>query len=225
MSPLDPPARPRHRDGGRPDPPPDTRRVFVAVFPPPEVLDALAGLRERLEPELPGLRWVGTGNLHFTLRFLGDRTGEEIERAVAVLDRVAPSAASFDLELSGLGVFPGWSRPRVLWLGCAAGGAVLEALARTLERGFRDARLGRADKRFVPHLTLGRWRDPRGLDRERAERTCARVARVAGFRVETVGLIRSRLDPGGSVYTPLHRARLTREPGSAGAGSGAGRPG
>lgn len=220
MSPVDYPARPRRREGGHRDPAPDTQRVFVAVFPPPSVLDTLAGLRERLEPDLPGLRWVGTGNLHFTLRFLGDRTEDEIARATAVLDAVAPPAAPFEVELAGLGVFPGWSRPRVLWLGCAGGGAVLEALARTLERGFRDARLGRADKRFVPHLTLGRWRDPHGLDVDLARRTCNGVDRVAGFRVETVGLIQSRLDPGGSVYTPLHQARLTGGPGPTAAGTG-----
>jgi len=201
------------RESGRGDPTSDIRRVFVAVFPPPEVLAALAELRRRLEPELPGLRWVGAGNLHFTLRFFGDRNPREIAGAAGVLDAVAAAAAPFAVELSGLGVFPGWSRPRVLWVGCAGGGAVLEALARTLERGFQEAGLGRADKRFVPHLTLGRWRDPRPADLARAQEACGAVGRVAGFRVESVGLIRSRLDPGGSVYTPLHGAPLARHPG------------
>lgn len=209
MTPVDYPARPRPRGGGRERrPAPETQRVFVAVFPPPDVLAALAGLRRRLEPDLPGLRWVGNGNLHFTLRFFGERTQEEIDRAAAVLDTVAPGVLPFDLELSGLGVFPGWSRPRILWLGCGGGGPVLEALARTLERGFREAGLGRSDKPFVPHLTLGRWRDARGLDLKRARTVCEAVGAAAAFRAEGVALIRSRLDPGGSVYTPLHEVRF-----------------
>lgn len=43
-------------------------RLFVAVWPPDEVLDAVAALPR---PEVPGLRWTGREQWHVTLRFLG----------------------------------------------------------------------------------------------------------------------------------------------------------
>jgi len=208
---TDDPAKPRRNRDPRPGGERrtgDTRRAFVAVFPSEAVGEGLAALRRRLEPALPGLRWVAPGNLHFTLRFFGDLTGPEIERAREVLDRTAAAALPFPLVLTGLGVFPGWRRPRVLWVGVGKGGERLEALARVIERGFREARLGKADKPFVPHLTLGRWRESRGLDIDAARAACEGMEWEAGLTVEQVQLTASELAPGGSVYTPLHVAAL-----------------
>ncbi len=183
-------------------------RTFVAVFPPPAVLGALGDLRRSLEPAMRTLRWTAERNLHFTLRFFGELTAEEAARAGEVLAAVAAGAAPFELVLEGVGVFPDWRRPRVLWVGTGRGGATLEALARTLERGFRGARLGKADKPFKPHLTLGRWRDTRDLDPETARASCDGRGPIAAFTVSEVGVIRSTLSPGGSIYRPLHTATL-----------------
>jgi 2'-5' RNA ligase len=191
-------------------------RTFVAVFPPPPVLEALGELRRSLEPAMRTLKWTAERNLHFTLRFFGDLTADEAARAGEVLSAVAAQAAPFDLDLHGAGVFPDWRRPRVLWAGCSRGGATLQALARTLERGFRDARLGKADKPFKSHLTLGRWRDSREMDAAAARTACDGVGSIASFTVQEVGVIRSTLSPGGSIYEPLHVATL-RRPGDAGA--------
>lgn len=46
-----------------------TARCFVALVPPAEVVDQLAGLRD---PTLDGVRWSRPEQLHVTLRFLGD---------------------------------------------------------------------------------------------------------------------------------------------------------
>ena len=44
-------------------------RLFVAVWPPEEVGDVLAGLSR---PDLPGVRWTAPERLLVTVRFLGD---------------------------------------------------------------------------------------------------------------------------------------------------------
>jgi 2'-5' RNA ligase len=208
MIPPDYPARPRRnedRAGRREE---KTVRAFAAVFPPESVLRELEALRERLLPAVPGLRWVASRNLHFTLRFFGNLSETEVEKAGGALEAVAPHCAPFDLALSGLGVFPGWKRPRVLWVGAALGGNTLEALARTLEREFRAVRLGKADKPFRAHLTVGRWREPPGESAERARSVCEEVGEIATFRVEEARIMRSTLGPGGPTYRALHQARL-----------------
>jgi 2'-5' RNA ligase len=186
----------------------ETVRTFAAVFPSPEVLEALGSLRTELEPHLPGLRWVAVENLHFTLRFFGNLTRAEIDRAAQAMGEVAPHCVPFDLELSGLGVFPSWKRPRILWAGAAVGGNTLEALARALEREFRAARLGKSDKPFKAHLTLGRWRDPRGQDLDPARSACEGTETIGTFRVEETRVMQSVLGPEGPKYTVLYRARL-----------------
>ncbi len=187
-----------------------TLRTFVAVFPPDDVLGALDQLKQRLEPQLPGLRWTARRNLHFTLRFFGDLTQEEVDRAGAVLQQTCAAAVPFEIELHGCGVFSNWRSPRVFWVGCCRGSATLEALARTLEHGFRDARLGKADKPFKAHLTLGRWRDSHGLDPDALKVACQAVGPIAAFTVERVGVIKSTLDPRGSIYEVMHQSRLDK---------------
>lgn len=43
-------------------------RLFVALWPPPEVLDRIEALPR---PDVAGLRWTGRRHWHVTLRFLG----------------------------------------------------------------------------------------------------------------------------------------------------------
>jgi 2'-5' RNA ligase len=213
MSPADYPARPSRearRESRRliPSRRDDVARSFVAVFPPESVLAALAELRRKLDLSLPGVRWIAPENLHFTLRFFGDLTREERTRAAEVLDAVVPARRVFPVELAGIGVFPHWRRPRVLWVGASEGSEALVDLSRALEQGFREAGLGRADKPFVPHLTVGRWREGAPAPPEDAPTRWSSIGGVGAFPVVEVALIQSVLGPKGSTYSPLHRAEL-----------------
>jgi 2'-5' RNA ligase len=62
-------------------------RLFIAVWPPADVLERLAQLPRS---EAPGLRWVPAERWHVTLRFLGDCDLVEVGRS---LDAAAFSSA------------------------------------------------------------------------------------------------------------------------------------
>ena len=47
-------------------------RLFVAITPPPAVLDELETRVAVLRPEWPALRWTGQPAWHVTLAFLGE---------------------------------------------------------------------------------------------------------------------------------------------------------
>jgi RNA 2',3'-cyclic 3'-phosphodiesterase len=188
--------------------PQDLARSFVAVFPPAAVLESVLELQRALGILLPGVRWVAPTNLHFTLRFFGDIDAAERVRAAQVMDEVAHERQRVDVELHGVGVFSSWKHPRVVWVGCGEGSDAFAELGRALEFGFREARLGKADKPFKPHLTLGRWRAFGAVIPESSVAACAAVGSLGRFEVEEVGLIQSKLSPKGSTYTFLHRARL-----------------
>src|SRR4051794_34164411 len=57
-------------------------RLFVAVRPPADVVDALAALKR---PHIPGGRWTTPEQWHVTLRFFGEVDDvDRIERALAL---------------------------------------------------------------------------------------------------------------------------------------------
>jgi RNA 2',3'-cyclic 3'-phosphodiesterase len=134
-------------------------RLFFALPLPSEV-------KETLRPLLDEARKVSGGGvgftkpeqLHFTLAFLGEQPGPEEALAAGESLREVPR---FELVLSGVGAFPSTMRPRVLWIGVTGGAAELIAAAERLQRALRERGFTLEERKFRPHLTLGRVR-PQG---------------------------------------------------------------
>ena len=186
-----------------------TTRAFIAVFPPAEVREAVAGHLDAVRTPRDGVAWVRAANLHFTLRFLGDLESARLEAArhALVAAAAAPDSAPFRVRLGGAGAFPGPARARVLWLGVNEGAAPLALLAGRVEAALVREGFPRADRPFTPHLTLGRPRDPDGTA-EAVARFLAAVFPQAEFAVGEIVLVSSALAAGGSIYAPIAHAAL-----------------
>src|SRR5712675_1442377 len=87
------------------------KRLFIGLELPPESKAALG----KLDPHLPGLRWLPPAQIHLTLSFLGDVEAPRQEALTGALTsvRVAP----FFLPLQGVGSFNARGRPSVVWVG------------------------------------------------------------------------------------------------------------
>ncbi|MBX6315678.1 MAG: RNA 2',3'-cyclic phosphodiesterase, partial [Isosphaeraceae bacterium] len=136
---------------------PSTTRTFVAIEIPSALSEALARLQTQLGPEVPDARWIGRGNFHVTLAFLGDVNDRDLDRlGRAVGEAVAPFEP-FALRLEGLGAFPEPGRPRSFWAGLA-GEALdrLKELQRAVSQAVASVGYPPSDDRFSPHVTLAR---------------------------------------------------------------------
>ena len=187
-------------------------RLFIAVDFSDEVAAGAAAVAGQMRRtlEVPGTRitWVKPGNLHLTLKFLGDTDEELVPEAIRALDAAADVHAAFTVRVRGAGGFPDLRRPSVLWLALAEGGDRMVRLAGDVERALVGAGFPRDERTFTPHLTVGRVRIAgRGADFAAA---CARVDdRDAGAcGIDRVTLYRSTLNPDGPAYTALRQCRL-----------------
>ena len=167
--------------------------------------EAVAPLRASGAP----VRWAAEPNLHITLRFLGEVADDQaapIGEALAVAVR---GAKAFDLGLGGVGAFPDFAAPRVLWIGVERHPA-LELLANDVEGALRPFGFEPELRPFQPHLTVGRAReDARGGDALRELEQLAAALDYSGvIPVEALDLMVSRHRSGGPVYQSLHRAAL-----------------
>jgi RNA 2',3'-cyclic 3'-phosphodiesterase len=183
-------------------------RLFLAVFPPPEVQRAAFGCIEALRRPGDGVSWVKPENLHYTLRFLGELGEDGARRAAEAAVEAAAKSREFTAALGGLGAFPNARRARVLWIGMSEGGEALVALAHDLDRALAQRGFGAPDKPFSSHLTLGRVREPH------ADWTAALAGPVPAdpstrFTVGGICVVESQLSPRGSIYTVRARAPLT----------------
>ena len=174
-------------------------RAFVALELDERLRAALAALQDRFRA-LAGLRLVRPEGVHLTLRFLGWSTTAELESLAPRLAAAARECAAFEAVVSGVFTFPERGSPRVLWLGVELPPSVRE-LQRACERAARASGFEAEERPFVPHLTLGRFR-------ERVPRPQLAPAELGPTRIETLVLFRSEPRRGGAVYTPLARFPL-----------------
>ena len=152
--------------------------MFVAVWPPPPVVEALQALHR---PEVAGLRWTGPEQWHVTLRFLGD-TDEAAAR-----EAFGRIAAGGEVEAE-LGPATGRFGRRVLHVPVHG----LEGLAAATVEA--TSGVGRPPDRrpFAGHITLARARPRRGVDL----RPLSGSAVAGGWTVGELTLVASHLGGG-----------------------------
>lgn len=172
-------------------------RIFVAVFPPPETQRALAEAARGL-PVAGRVRLTPPANIHLTLKFLGDASGEDLGRLAEALEPVRERHEPFEAGISGFGAFPSPKRARILWAGIGEGAEKLRALARDLEASLEPMGFQREERDYLPHLTLGRARA-----RPVALGTVESPSPVPGFFVRRVELVESVLGSAGAAYSTL----------------------
>jgi len=181
-----------------------TVRSFIAIPLEPALKNRLAQLQQQLRAEYPGLKTVTPDNLHLTLHFLGERSQDELAEFGRIMLSVGRKKKSFNVTLEGLGVFPNPRRPRVVWIGLTPPDEVIE-LYTLLSKELALAGLLPEQKPFRPHLTLGRFKDPR----RQAVSLCSILTHDCGsMRVDSMVLFRSRLTAKGAIHTPLVTAEL-----------------
>lgn len=166
-------------------------RLFVGIEFPPELKLRLS----LLCTGVPGAKWVDPGNFHLTLRFIGE-VGEDVaadvDEALAGL-----SGRRFALQLAGTGVFGG-NRPHALWVGVERSPELVRLRDR-IEQALIRAGLAPEARKFAPHVTLARLRDPP------VDKLGDFLTAHAGFRAEPLpvdhfSLIASFPTKSGSVY-------------------------
>jgi 2'-5' RNA ligase len=132
-------------------------RTFVAVFPPPDIREALFRAARDL-PASKAFRLIGPEKLHLTLKFLGNVAEDDLSRVAQALEPLRERHEPFEVSTSGFGAFPSERKARILWAGVGEGSEPLRAVALSVDDLLEPAGFGREQRPYVPHLTLGRAR-------------------------------------------------------------------
>ena len=148
-------------------------RAFLGIELPPTVCGALQ-VQQFL---LPMPRKVDPESLHLTLVFLGDCPEPALETAHEGFQSLRERA--FQLSLLGLGLF-GKNKPRAAWAGVSPSPDLLHLQAK-VETIARRAGCPIEARKYLPHITLGRFPPPPPPDAMRLERA---IAMGQGFRTD-----------------------------------------
>jgi 2'-5' RNA ligase len=127
-------------------------RLFIAVDLPETIKENL----ESMSFGIPGAKWVRPEQLHLTVRFIGEVDGALFHDIKNILAEV--SAASFSLQLKGVGYFPPRGAPRVLWIGLEKSEPLL-LLRKTIDLRLLRVGVEPEGRKFSAHITLARLKN------------------------------------------------------------------
>jgi len=164
---------------------------------------ALAALMGGIE----GARWQGEGQLHISLRFIGEVDDHIAKDIIGALGSIYHEPVS--VKLHGVDIFGKPRTPRILWAGVEHN-AGLEGLHESINQALRTVGVEDERRKFVPHITLARF-----TKHKRVRRIPEYLEAYSGFLlppfdVDEFYLFRSHLGHGGASYEILETFALNK---------------
>ncbi len=163
-------------------------RCFIAVDLPEKIKEKLRNVKfdERV------VKIILPSDYHITLKFLGDVTESKLERVKKELARIR--LKPFKLKIGKIGFVPNSRFARVIWIGIMPKRKIIK-----LKEDIDNALvfLFEREKKFEPHITLGRIKSVRNKDRFME---MASLEIEGEFKADSFKLIKSELTKEGSRY-------------------------
>lgn len=193
----------------------DIYRLFIALHLPDDVKDGIERVQHELRAGLPGngIRWARREQLHLTLRFLGAVEPRCVEALTTALALACRGFGVLPLRARGIGVFPAFRRPRVIWVGVNDEAGRLEVLQHAVEGAAAGFTAEPPEASFKGHVTLGRCRTiVRSQAGWLAKAAPAMEERLFGdWNADAIHVVSSARGPQGSRYTTLSEVPLASD--------------
>ena len=123
-----------------------------------EIINKLSQITNEISRNIPPIiKWVYRKNHHLTLKFIGNLKSADIEPVQNYLINKIAGISRFSITVSGLGIFPSLSRPRVIWIGIEESPDLLKVF-QAIESATAAIGYSKEKRPFSPHITLGRVR-------------------------------------------------------------------
>lgn len=179
------------------------KRLFIAADISEEARAAASRVIADLRGSTKSVSWVKPENLHVTIKFLGYTDEMTEAKLIDTLERITSTHTSFKLHLAK----PEILGKRVMSIAVRSDSATVFSLEMVIDTECERLGFKREGRRFHPHLTLARIRDPRGTAPLVTQFLQTEIKTVE-FDVRKIVLYESKLTPAGSVYCLVKAFKL-----------------
>ena len=184
----------------------NVKRLFIAIDLP---LNVKSYLHEQARKYFGGeraVRIIPAGNIHLTLKFLGDTDISKIQKVSMALRETACNFNCFDLKLSSkFEAFPSVHSPRILFAGVSLGADKIKELFHVMENNLAKIRIKKEERGFVSHITVARVREKVDLSIISEN---VKLSYPETLHCDRLTLFESKLNPGGAQYTIIEEFAL-----------------
>ena len=176
-------------------------RLFVAVDIENRLKEKISAIIHELQKAHADVKWVGIGQLHITLKFLGELREPDVKEIVKRLETIANGFPQFQMGLQGVGFFGNEKYVRTVWIGVQQGNQELAQMMKLCEQELGQFKKG--DYEPKPHLTIGRVAAGRNRDALLRGIQNQENREIGTMPVRQLVLKQSVLTSTGPVYTDL----------------------
>ncbi len=190
-------------------------RTFIAVDLSEQARKEVGEFLKRQKKKHWPVKWEKAEKVHITLAFLGEMEGgRSLGKVKEAVERGREGILPFEVGMRGMGCFPDFVKPRVVWIGLVGDLKSLARLQKQVEQellAVKEIKIPFEKRKFIPHLTIGRvkggrWRQIKEMGRQ--IKNMSRREFSSRIGVKSVGIYKSELRPGGSEYTKLEEIDL-----------------
>ena len=177
-------------------------RTFISVTVPKEILSLQEMLKTTIDFKGKNLKWVKSGQIHLTLKFIGYTPPDSVDKINGILSEVVKRHEWIELFVTGTGCFPVPKRPRVLWLGMSGAINKLNNFVSDINVSLEKLGFPIEEKEFIPHITIGRVSYPPKSTPDISTFLQAKFESIS-MSVTRVRFMCSELFPNGPIYSIL----------------------
>jgi len=182
-------------------------RCFIAVNLPDVMKRTLEDVITELKKTGADVKWVNAGNIHFTLKFLGNTDASLIPAMTDALSKKLSLYNAFYITIADVGCFPSEKRPRVIWVGIKDS-EVLTNIQKDVDAVFTGFGFAPEERPFSPHLTIGRVRSMKKITELMKRFADFKRSDFGRVEVSAVHIMNSELKPAGAEYSSLGQITL-----------------
>ncbi len=129
-------------------------RAFFAIEFPESIKEYLNQLQMSIKEKSISGNFTRKENFHLTLRFIGEINNNEFIKFKESIDEIALNQKDFHLTINKLGYFSRGNK-KIVWAGIQPD-EMLNQLYSKLERSLEYKGYKAEEKKYVPHITIGR---------------------------------------------------------------------
>ena len=181
-------------------------RAFMAIDVNSKLIDKIIEIQKTIAEANALVKFVEPENLHFTFKFLGDVTPEQVETIINMAESKIESYKPFDIRIKGTGAFPNLGYIKVIWLGIEEPDE-FSRMQEDFDQEF--VKMGfKKERSYIPHLTIGRVKGVQNKELLASMVSDLDDVDIGTMNVDRLILKESELTPVGPIYTDIKEIYL-----------------
>ncbi len=189
-------------------------RTFISINPDIDTKKKISEIQIPLKEKISSInksfldlvKWESEINFHMTLFFIGEVNETGLNKIRSGLNIIGKELQISDMEFTykGIDAFPKLKFPRVIILDVTNNDGKVFELSDTINSALKEHGFI-SDKKFHPHITLGRVKRDRKIDLTGVRDS---VSSDLSFKINNFCLMKSELKSSGAEYSILEEYKL-----------------